>query len=114
MPPQMSRVVMVCPSTRTLRITAETGSSAPRMAVGVEPISWMARVVQASENTVGMIASAVRLSQPVAFVGMERGDPMGIMTKKTTHPQRSTYSSSFVVGMFLTTCDTFTIIIYRA
>lgn len=39
MPPQMSRVVMVCPSTRTLNITAETGSSAPRMAVGVEPIS---------------------------------------------------------------------------
>lgn len=38
--------VKASPNTATPKKTAVTGSSAPRMAVGVEPIYWTALVVQ--------------------------------------------------------------------
>ena len=44
--PQPILGVKVSPNTATPKKTAVTGSSAPRMAVGVEPIYWTALVVQ--------------------------------------------------------------------
>ena len=41
--------------------TAVTGSSAPSMAVGVEPMQWIACVVQSSETAVGSAARAMTL-----------------------------------------------------
>ena len=38
-PPMISRVVSDCPKTETLRIIADTGSRAQKMAVGVDPMS---------------------------------------------------------------------------
>lgn len=71
-------------------MTADTGSRAPKIAVGVDPINCMARVVQAKEMTVGIIANANKLSQPVDFDGSVRGLPNGTMTTYTILPQPST------------------------
>ena len=60
------------------------------MAVGVEPMSWMALVVQASDNTVGIMARAMRLSQPLLTAGRVSGLPSGIITINITHPQLRT------------------------
>ena len=50
----------VSPKTVIPKNTAVTGSSAPRMAVGVEPMYWMAPVVQRNDTAVGKTASASR------------------------------------------------------
>ena len=72
---------MACPNTVTLRMTAETGSSAPRMAVGVEPINWMALVVHARDSTVGMMAKAVRFIHPLPVAGSVSSCLMGIIAR---------------------------------
>ena len=59
--PQPMRRVRVSPKTATPKNTAVTGSSAPRIAVGVDPIRFMARVVQRNEIAVGKSARASRL-----------------------------------------------------
>ena len=59
--PQRMRGVSCSPKMVTPKKTAVTGSSAPRIAVGVEPMYWMALVVQRNEMAVGKMASASRL-----------------------------------------------------
>ena len=77
-PPTASRTVSDWPSTATLSTTAENGSRAPKMAVGVEPISWIARVVHARDMTVGINARATSDHQPLLWVGSVRPKPRGI------------------------------------
>ena len=72
-PPAHSRKESPCPSTITPSSTAETGSNAPKMAVGVEPMSWRARVVRPNEITVGIIARAIRFAHPHPVAGRVRG-----------------------------------------
>ena len=54
--PMAIRDVMTSPKTDTPITTAVTGSNAPRMAVGVAPIYWIALVVHTSESMVGNTA----------------------------------------------------------
>ena len=51
--PAMSRVVSDSPKTVTPIATAVTGSKAPRIAVGVEPIIFTALTINISDKTVG-------------------------------------------------------------
>lgn len=73
-----------------LNITAETGSKAPKMAVGVDPINWIARVVHANDNTVGIIAKAPKDTQPTDFVGKVRSKPNGIRNRYRNVPLLNT------------------------
>ena len=59
--PTHSLGVSVSPKTVMPKKMAVTGSNAPRMAVGVEPMYWMALVVQRNEMAVGKTARASRL-----------------------------------------------------
>ena len=59
--PMVLRMVSCSPKTVTPKNTAVTGSKAPRMAVGVEPIYCMAPVVQSRDIAVGITANAMRL-----------------------------------------------------
>ena len=56
--PQHILSVRVSPKIITPKKTAVTGSKAPRIAVGVEPMYWMALVVHKNEIAVGKTASA--------------------------------------------------------
>lgn len=89
-PPAISRTDMSCPRKTTLKTTAVRGSKAPNIAVGVEPIICMAAEVQAKDNTVGMIAKAVRLYHPVALAGKVNSVPAAILNKKTVLPKINT------------------------
>ena len=51
--PAIRRVVSVSPKTVTPMATAVTGSKAPKIAVGVEPIIFTAFTIKISESTVG-------------------------------------------------------------
>ena len=55
--PTPNRSVKASPKTVTPTTTAVRGSSAPMMAVGVEPMAWTACVMVTSEMTVGTKAS---------------------------------------------------------
>ncbi len=61
--PMMIRGVSCSPNTAAPIITAVTGSSAPSIAVGVDPILLIAAVVQPNEIAVGKTASPTRQSQ---------------------------------------------------
>ena len=65
-PPAISLPVMAWPRSVTLNTTAVTGSRAPNIAVGVEPIELIATVVQLSESTVGKNARATRFIHDAA------------------------------------------------
>lgn len=56
--PDASRPVIPSSKSSMPMITAVTGSIAPRIAVGVDPIAWMAIVVQTSDMMVGKTASS--------------------------------------------------------
>lgn len=58
--PHSSLSVRDSPKIVTPKNTAVKGSRAPRMAVGVEPIYWMAWVVHRKEMAVGKTAKAIR------------------------------------------------------
>ena len=58
--PQHNLGVRLSPKIVTPKNTAVTGSKAPRMAVGVEPIYCTACVVQRKDMAVGKIANAIR------------------------------------------------------
>ena len=62
-PPHSSRGVIVWLRVSMLRATAVTGSSAPKIAVEVEPMQCIATVVQPSDTTVGNAAKAARFTQ---------------------------------------------------
>ena len=59
--PRHSLGVSCSPKMVTPKKTAVTGSKAPSMAVGVEPMYWMACVVQRKEIAVENTANANRL-----------------------------------------------------
>lgn len=61
--PITTRTVNTSPKTVTPKNTAVTGSNAPRMAVGVEPIYCMAPVVQSRDMAVGIKARANKFPQ---------------------------------------------------
>ena len=73
--PRLSRRVSLSPNTVIPNRIAVTGSRAPRMAVGVEPIYWMAPVVQRNEMAVGNTARAIRLPHRYHFSGRIRSPP---------------------------------------
>ena len=89
-PPTISCADIVCPRKATLRITAVTGSKAPNIAVGVEPIICMAADVQANDNTVGIMANAMRLYHPVDLTGNVNSVPIAILNKNTVLPKINT------------------------
>ena len=60
--PMMIRVVSISPNTITPKNTAVTGSSTPRIAVGVEPMHCMASVVHINDIIVGKIVRATTLN----------------------------------------------------
>ena len=68
--PQHNRNVNDSPKTVTPKNTAVNGSKAPRIAVGVEPIYWMAPVVQRKDMAVGKTASASRLAHRYHWSGV--------------------------------------------
>lgn len=55
--PSMMRGVSCSPNTTTPKNSAVTGSSAPYMAAGVEPMRWMESVISTNEMIVGNKAS---------------------------------------------------------
>lgn len=57
----LSLTVKLSPKTAIPKKMAVTGSNAPRIAVGVEPMYWMAPVVQRKDMAVGKTASASKL-----------------------------------------------------
>ena len=59
--PMLSLNVSVSPNTVIPKKIAVTGSNAPSMAVGVDPMYWMAPVVHTKEIAVGKTANAKRL-----------------------------------------------------
>lgn len=70
MSPNHSRGEMISSNTVMPINMAVTGSNAPNMAVGVEPMYLMAAVVQTRDTVVGRIASIRRLSQELSWVGI--------------------------------------------
>ena len=68
--PKLSLTVRLSPKTAIPKKMAVTGSNAPRMAVGVEPIYWMAPVVQRKDMAVGKTASASRLAHRYHWSGV--------------------------------------------
>ena len=68
--PQHNRNVNDSPKTVTPKNTAVNGSKAPRIAVGVEPIYWMAPVVQRKDMAVGKTANASRLAHRYHWSGV--------------------------------------------
>ena len=57
------------------------------MAVGVEPIYWIACVVQRNDMAVGNIANAIRLPQRYQVLTMWRLFPKSIRTRKRVRPK---------------------------
>lgn len=82
------RIVIDSPKTKYPTIKAVIGSSAPRIAVGVEPIKWIDDVVVVNENTVGKKARHNVFIQSVVLVSGWSGLPKGIITMKINHPNR--------------------------
>ena len=60
-PPTISCAVIGCPRKTTLKTTAVTGSKAPNIAVGVEPIICMAAEVQADSVSVAGYAGTLNI-----------------------------------------------------
>ena len=78
--PQPILGVKVSPNTATPKNTAVTGSSAPSMAVGVEPIYWTALVVQRNEMAEGKAAERTDITflqkLPLFQKGKESYEPV--------------------------------------
>ena len=85
--PQLSLGVSDSPKMVTPKNTAVRGSRAPRMAVGVEPIYWIACVVQRNDMAVGNIANAIRLPQRYEVLTMGRLFLKSISNRKRVRPK---------------------------
>lgn len=88
MPPKISRNVMDSPRIIMLRRTAVTGSSAPKMAVGVGPIREIAIMVKSRDRTVGNKARPSMQDQS-SKVGGGVKLPKGNRAKKRKLPKNS-------------------------
>ena len=113
-PPMISCIVIDCLKNATLKMTAVTGSRAPKIAVGVDPIICIAADVQAKDKTVGIIANAIRLYQPVCLSGSVNSVPIAILKRNIVLPNISTKKSSFEVGILDMALDPLTSTIYMA
>jgi len=88
--PPAERSVIRSPKTVIPKKMAVSGSNAPRMAVGVEPIYWMARVVATNDTQVGSSASAATQSQCSGSLGSCSPPADGSLTAKSDNPNSST------------------------
>ena len=75
--PKLSLTVRLSPKTAIPKKMAVTGSNAPRMAVGVEPIYWMAPVVQrkdmaGEDSQCKQIGPQIPLVRCVQYAGIEQ------------------------------------------
>lgn len=74
--PTARRVVNDSPKQKQPMATAVIGSSAPRIAVGVEPISLTAIAISTNESTVGISASCAAYSHWCGVVSSCTVSPM--------------------------------------
>lgn len=88
--PQHNLGVRLSPKIVTPKNTAVTGSKAPRMAVGVEPIYCTACVVQRKDMAVGKIANAIRFPHKYHLSTTCRLCPKSTRTKKSDRPKSNT------------------------
>src|SRR5574344_669684 len=88
--PKVILGVITSPNTNIPINKAVTGSNAPRMAVGVEPIYWIALVVQTKEIAVGKIASPSKLSQTYHLLTNINLVPQPSVKKKKRVPKSNT------------------------
>ena len=88
--PQHNLGVRLSPKIVTPKNTAVTGSKAPRMAVGVEPIYCTACVVQRKDMAVGKIANAIRFPHKYHLSTTCRLCPKSTRTKKSDKPKSNT------------------------
>lgn len=84
--PVASFGVNASPKIVTPKMTAVTGSKAPRIAVGVEPIYWMALVVDTKDMAVGKRANATILPHRNHLEGTISWFPARIMATNTESP----------------------------
>lgn len=87
----------------TPKNTAVTGSRTPNIAVGVEPIYWIASVVQIKEITVGNIDNANIFPQSHHFSagGVVSVPLIRDLMAKIIHPTVKTYMVTFIVAILL-------------
>ena len=84
-------MVSLSPKTRTPKKMAVSGSIAPKIAVGVGPIYWMARAEQKKETAVGNNAMEKAHSHIKGVDGMVSGTiPAAIRTTNKNVPKTST------------------------
>ena len=88
--PMLSRRVSISPNTVTPKNMAVTGSSAPRMAVGVEPIYWMALVVHRNDTAVGKTARASKFPHKYHWSGTHKLPDIPRRTTNSDNPNNST------------------------
>ena len=88
--PQHNLGVKDSPKTVTPKNTAVTGSKAPRMAVGVEPMYWIACVVHRNDMAVGKTASAIRFPHKYHLSTTCRLWPKSTRTKNSDKPKSNT------------------------
>ena len=86
--PHNIRGVNASPNTVTPIITAVTGSNAPRIAVGVDPIYCMALVVQRNDIAVGKMARAMRFPHIYHFCGMVTACPKSRRMRNSDTPNK--------------------------
>ena len=84
--PNIRRGVSASPKTVTPKNTAVRGSSAPSMAVGVDPIYCIACVVQRNDMAVGKSASATRLPHLYHAEGNVSARPKSVHTMNIENP----------------------------
>ena len=100
--PMAMRVVMTSWNTTMPKNTAVTGSKTPKIAVGVEPIYWMASVVHINEITVGNIDNAMILPQShqLSDGGVVNVPHAKALIAKMIQPTSKTYMVTFMVAIF--------------
>ena len=90
MSPNHSRGEMISSNTVMPINMAVTGSNAPNMAVGVEPMYLMAAVVQTRDTVVGRIASIRRLSHELSWEGICSPSFANVLVAMTIQPKMRT------------------------
>ena len=101
--PNNMRVVTTSLNTTMPKKTAVTGSKTPNIAVGVEPIYWMASVVQIKEMTVGNTDSAMMFAQSHHFsAGGVVSTPLAkARIANIIQPMAKTYKVTLIVAILL-------------
>lgn len=90
MSPSHSRGEMISSNTVIPINMAVTGSNAPNMAVGVEPMYFIAAVVQTRDMVVGRMASIRRLSHELSWEGICKPSFKIVLIAMTIQPKMRT------------------------